>query len=68
NIIIDCVVRMAKSLGMQVVAEGVETVEQLAFLNKIGCDFAQGYYFSKPVPVHEYETMIDTCVQSSPSV
>ncbi|MEG2378082.1 MAG: EAL domain-containing protein, partial [Clostridia bacterium] len=68
NIIIDCVVRMAKSLGMQVVAEGVETAEQLAFLNKIGCDFAQGYYFSKPVPVHEYETMIDTCVQSSPSV
>ncbi|MCR5085337.1 MAG: EAL domain-containing protein [Succinivibrionaceae bacterium] len=38
------------------VAEGVETAEDLAFLKEIGCDVAQGYYYSKPIPVDEFET------------
>jgi diguanylate cyclase (GGDEF)-like protein/PAS domain S-box-containing protein len=45
------IVVLAHSLGMDVVAEGVETVEQYAELQSLGCEFAQGYYFSKPVDV-----------------
>ncbi len=47
------VVSMAKSLGMQTVAEGVETPEQLAFLRDVGCDEAQGFLLSRPKPAHE---------------
>ncbi|MBI5141118.1 MAG: EAL domain-containing protein [Nitrospirae bacterium] len=43
------VVSMATSLGLATVAEGVETAEQLAFLDKVGCEYIQGYYFSRPV-------------------
>ncbi len=40
---------MAESLGLEVVAEGVETLEQLDFLRKLGCGQVQGYYYSRPV-------------------
>lgn len=42
-------ISMARSLGLKVIAEGVETAEQLAILQTEKCDFGQGYYFSKPV-------------------
>lgn len=48
--IIKLITSMAKSLSMKVVAEGVETREQLESLQALGCDFAQGYLFSKPLP------------------
>ena len=48
-IVISAVISMAKSLKQSVVAEGVETVEQLAFLQAHGCEEGQGYYFSRPV-------------------
>ena len=41
--------------GMQVLAEGVETKEQVSRLSQMGCGVYQGYYFSKPIPVHEFE-------------
>ena len=44
------VVAMGHSLGMRVVAEGVETAEQQAFLHGIGCDALQGYRFGRPIP------------------
>lgn len=48
--IVTATINMAHSLGMKVVAEGVETEKQLSFLNEKGCDFYQGYYFGKPLP------------------
>jgi len=51
--IVQAVVSMAHTIGMQVVAEGVETKEQLEYLGSIGCDTVQGYYFSKPLPIEE---------------
>jgi EAL domain-containing protein (putative c-di-GMP-specific phosphodiesterase class I) len=48
--IAQAIISMGKALGMTVVAEGVETIEQQAFLRRHGCDEMQGYLFSKPVP------------------
>lgn len=53
--IIEMVVNLSKELGMDIVSEGVETEEQLNFLSKIGCECFQGYYFSKPIEVEEFE-------------
>jgi diguanylate cyclase (GGDEF)-like protein/PAS domain S-box-containing protein len=47
--IIDVVINLAKRLGLKTVAEGVETAEQAAVLRELGCDYAQGYFYSKPV-------------------
>ncbi len=52
------IVAMGKALRMVVLAEGVETTEQSKLLGEIGCDLAQGYYFSKPLPASEIETML----------
>ena len=43
---------------MPVVAEGVETEEQLIALKELGCDYVQGYYFSKPVPAPDFERFL----------
>jgi diguanylate cyclase (GGDEF)-like protein/PAS domain S-box-containing protein len=48
------IITMAHSLGLRVVAEGVETVEQLKFMREHGCDALQGYYLSKPLPPEQF--------------
>lgn len=48
--LVKATIAMSHSLGLTVIAEGVETAEQLQVLNKLKCDFIQGYYFSKPIP------------------
>ncbi|GAO22121.1 PAS/PAC sensor-containing diguanylate cyclase [Alicycliphilus sp. B1] len=53
--IVSAIIRMAQALGMRTTAEGVETADQLAFLREQGCDEAQGYYFSRPLPAAELE-------------
>jgi EAL domain-containing protein (putative c-di-GMP-specific phosphodiesterase class I) len=55
--LVEAVVAMAKSLGMSVVAEGVETVQQLDLLRAMGCRYGQGYYFSRPVPIEEFDAV-----------
>jgi diguanylate cyclase (GGDEF)-like protein/PAS domain S-box-containing protein len=56
--IVSAIIAIAHSLGLEVVAEGVETPEQLAFLRALGCDSAQGYYFSRPVPPEEFAELL----------
>ena len=55
NLIVGETITLAKKLGMQIVAEGIETREQVDFLAKKDCDLIQGFYFSKPIPVEEFE-------------
>lgn len=57
--IIESVVRMSKWIGMEVIAEGVETKEQADFLSSIGCPFIQGYLYAKPMPVNEYSLLLE---------
>lgn len=52
--IVSSIVRMAKWLGIPVIAEGVETVMQADFLRSVGCNYIQGYLYSKPLPEEEY--------------
>ena len=55
NLIVGETITLAKKLGMSIVAEGIETREQVDFLAKQDCDLIQGFYFSKPLPVAEFE-------------
>ncbi len=56
--IVNTIVTLAQNLGMNVIAEGVETNEQLSALRKLGCEFGQGYFFSKPVDSDSAENLI----------
>lgn len=56
--IVKAMIAMGHSLKMRVIAEGVETPEQLAFLRAEGCDLYQGYLFSKPMPAHEVQVRL----------
>jgi diguanylate cyclase (GGDEF)-like protein len=56
--IVQFAVRLAKWLHMDVIAEGVETRDQADFLKSIGCFFIQGYFYSKPLPVEDYESLL----------
>lgn len=55
KVIIEYVVKMIKVIGLKVVCEGIETEEQLEFLKEIGCEMGQGYLFSKPISIEEFE-------------
>jgi EAL domain-containing protein (putative c-di-GMP-specific phosphodiesterase class I) len=49
---------MAETIGIGVVAEGIETAEQLRMVSMLGCGFAQGFHFSEPVPVSHIERLL----------
>jgi len=53
--ILNMIISLSKTLGLSVVTEGVETKEQVVKLSQMGCGIYQGYYFSKPIPVEEFE-------------
>ncbi|NNM76541.1 EAL domain-containing protein [Sphingomonas sp. ID1715] len=57
-VLVRSTVQMAHELGLKVVAEGVETEECLAFLREIGCDLAQGYLISRPIPAEPFQALL----------
>jgi diguanylate cyclase len=65
--IVRAIVSLAHSLRLSVIAEGVETIEQLDFLEKIGCDQYQGYYRSSAVPAEALEAMVRSELSASAS-
>lgn len=69
NAIIRAITALGGSLGMSTIAEGVETPEQLERIRAEGCNFVQGYLFSRPVPIEHVERLISmfTAVDSTPS-
>lgn len=58
--IVNAIIMLGKGLGLNVIAEGVETVEQLVCLREMGCDEVQGYLFSRPVPVDEMTQLLQS--------
>jgi EAL domain-containing protein (putative c-di-GMP-specific phosphodiesterase class I) len=52
--IVRVIIGLAQTLSMKTVAEGVETAEDAAFLDALGCDLAQGYFFGRPCPPDEF--------------
>ena len=58
KVYIDTIIKMGHSLGMKLIAEGVETKEQLAFLKEVECNAFQGYLCSKPLPIQEFEELV----------
>ena len=66
--IVTAVISMARSLKLRVVAEGVETPEELAFLQAHDCDEAQGYYFSRPLAPPQFATFLETRKSELPPV
>ena len=56
--LVGIMIDIARLLEVPVIAEGVETMEQMELLKKLGCDIIQGYYFSKPLPPEEFEGLI----------
>ena len=55
KLIVEDTISLAKKLNMRIVAEGIETREQVDFLADLNCDLIQGYYFAKPMPISEFE-------------
>ena len=56
--IVSAIINLGKSLGLRTIAEGVETPGQLEFLREQGCDEMQGYFFSKPLPIEQFEVLL----------
>jgi EAL domain-containing protein (putative c-di-GMP-specific phosphodiesterase class I) len=64
-IVVSAVINMCKSLKHRVIAEGVETPEQLAFLQAHECDEGQGYYFSRPVVAQQFAELLETGISAT---
>ena len=64
--IVTAMISMGRSLKLRVVAEGVETQKELAFLQDHGCDDVQGYYFSRPVPAQGFGSLLATVPENPP--
>ncbi len=62
NLILEHVINMADSLNIHTVAEGIEEKHDVDFLRKIGCETVQGYYFSKPLTIHDFENLYTSSV------
>ncbi|MCG7991494.1 MAG: EAL domain-containing protein [Candidatus Thiodiazotropha lotti] len=58
--LVNAILSMGKALELEVIAEGVETEEQLKVLTHLGCKYLQGYYFSKPIPINQIPEILST--------
>ncbi len=58
EIVIENIIKMAHRMGLLTIAEGAETIEQFKILKSLGCDYIQGFYFSKPLPVRDFEAYL----------
>jgi EAL domain-containing protein (putative c-di-GMP-specific phosphodiesterase class I) len=56
--IVSTIVSLGRSIGVPLTAEGIETLEELAYLKRIKCEYGQGYLFSRPVPATELAALI----------
>ena len=63
--IVKAVIGMARGLKLRVIAEGVETLEEVAFLRAYRCEEAQGYYFSRPVPARQFAMLLRNGIPES---
>jgi EAL domain-containing protein (putative c-di-GMP-specific phosphodiesterase class I) len=63
--IVRAIISMGRSLNLRIIAEGVETVEELDFLKLHQCEEAQGYYFSRPVPPAKFAELLSDCPPES---
>lgn len=59
-IIVQTIIAMSEAMGLNVIAEGVETEEQMKFLDEHGCHTFQGYLFSRPIPVNRFEILLES--------
>jgi EAL domain-containing protein (putative c-di-GMP-specific phosphodiesterase class I) len=66
--IVRAIISLAHSLKLKVVAEGVESTEQLEFLKTLGCDQYQGYYYSRALPASEFEALVRSKRQDEPEL
>jgi diguanylate cyclase len=57
---VTAIISMGRSLKVRVIAEGVETQEEMAFLQAHRCDEAQGYYFGRPMPPEQFAKLLET--------
>ena len=67
KIILSNIVHMAEELNMHVISEGIETAQQVDFLKEIGCDIAQGYYYSRPCPMEQLQKRLWTVFEGGDS-
>jgi EAL domain-containing protein (putative c-di-GMP-specific phosphodiesterase class I) len=67
-IVASAVISMGKSLKHRVIAEGVETLEQLTFLQGHGCEEGQGYYFSRPINAPQFAKLLETGIVGAGAV
>lgn len=58
EIVIENIIKMAHRMGLLVIAEGAETIEQFKILKTLGCDYIQGFYFSRPLSIHDFESYL----------
>ena len=56
--ILEAIISMARFMGMKIIAEGVETKEQMDYLLNMGCTYGQGYYFYHPMPISVFEPLL----------